>query len=168
MQITGTPIHFPVRKTDLQNSFGSFGWISKRENYALTKWVLYLFPGWNVFTLFRFLVSTWEGIYDYSKRFCSKHRSMWWYNKILVLQFELSRSFQGSFNQFSFQGNAPKLPCLFVKFWKEPLLWKLRWVYSPALENMPCQWMYCFLFSLDLDRDSVIRTFIFKVLSRKR
>ena len=24
----------------------------------------------------------------------------------------------------------------------------------PALENIPCQWMYCFLFSLDLDRDS--------------
>ena len=98
LQIAGRPIHFPVRKTDLQNSFGYCGWISRRENYALTKWVLFLFPRWNVFTLFRFLVSTWERIYDYSKHFCSKHRSMWWHNNILVLQFWLSTSFQGSFN----------------------------------------------------------------------
>ena len=87
LQIAETPIHFPVRKTDLQNSFGSCGWISKRDNYALTKWVLFLFPRWNVFTLFRFLVSIWGRIYDYSKHFYSKHRCMWWHNKILVLQF---------------------------------------------------------------------------------
>ena len=37
LQIAGTSIHFPVRKTDLQNSFGYCGGISKRENYALTK-----------------------------------------------------------------------------------------------------------------------------------
>ena len=43
--------------THFQNSFGYGGWKSKRENYALTKWVLTLFPRWNVFTLFRFLVS---------------------------------------------------------------------------------------------------------------
>ena len=86
LQIAGTPIHFPVRKTDLQNSFGSCGWISKRENYALTKWVLFLFPRLNVSTLFTFLVSTWERIFDYCKHFYSKHRFMWWHNKILVLQ----------------------------------------------------------------------------------
>ena len=98
LHIAGTHIHFPVRKTDLQNSFGYCGWISTRESYALTKWVLFLFPRWNVFTLFRFSVSTWERIYDYSKRFYSKHRSMWWNNNILVLQFWLSASFEGSFN----------------------------------------------------------------------
>ena len=98
LHIAGTPIHFPVRKSDLQNSFRYCGWISKRENYALTKWVLFLFPRWNVFTLFRFLVSTWERIYDYSKHFYSKHTSMWWHNNILFLQFWLWTSFQGSFN----------------------------------------------------------------------
>ena len=86
LQIAGTPIHLPVKKTDLQNSFGSCGWISKRENYALTKWVLFLFPRLNVSTLFTFLVSTWERIFDYCKHFYSKHRFMWWHNKILVLQ----------------------------------------------------------------------------------
>ena len=86
-QITETPIHFSVRKTDLQNHFGSCGWISKRENYALTKWGLFLFPRWNVFTLFRCLVSTWEKIYDCSKHFYSKRRSMWCHNKILASQF---------------------------------------------------------------------------------
>ena len=97
-QIAGTPIHFPVRKTDLQNSFGYWGSISKRDNNPLTKWVLFLFPRRNVFTLFRFLVPTWERIYDYSKHFYSKHRSMWCHNNILVLQFWQPSSFQGCFN----------------------------------------------------------------------
>ena len=98
LQIPGTPIHFSVRKTDLQNSFGYCGYISKRENYALTKWFLFLFSKWNVSTLFRFLASTWERTYYYSKHFYSKHRSMWWHNNILVLQCWRSTSFQGSFN----------------------------------------------------------------------
>ena len=98
LQVAGTPIYFPVRKTNLQNSFRYCGWRSKRENYALTKWVLFLFPKWKVFTLFRFLVSTWGRIYDYSKHWYSKHRSMWWRNKVLVFQFKLSTSFQRSFN----------------------------------------------------------------------
>ena len=37
LQIAGTSLHFPVRKTDLQNTFGYCGQISKRENYAFTK-----------------------------------------------------------------------------------------------------------------------------------
>ena len=98
LQIAGMPIHYPVRKTNLQNSFGYCRWISKRDNYVLTKWLLFLFPRWNVFTLFRFLVSTWERIYDYSKHLYSKDRSMWWHNNILVLRFWLSTSFQGAFN----------------------------------------------------------------------
>ena len=89
LQIAGTPINFPLRKMDLQHSFESCGWIFKRENYALTKWVLFLFSRWIFFTLFTFLVSIWERISDYSKQFYSIHRSMWWLNKILALQFQL-------------------------------------------------------------------------------
>ena len=103
LQIAGTPIHFPVRKTDLQSSFGYCGWISKRENYALTKWVLPLFPRWNVFTLFRFLVSTWERIYDYSNQFYFKHRSMWWHNKFWFWSFNYQRVFKDLLTNSTFK-----------------------------------------------------------------
>ena len=62
----------------------------QKEELCTYKVSFILIP--QVKSLFRFLVSTWERIYNYSKHFYSKHRSMWWH-KVLSSKRELLETY---------------------------------------------------------------------------
>ena len=77
LQIAGTPTTFLWEKPILRTALDIVDEYPKGRIMHLRN-EFYSYSLGEAFSLFRFLVSTWERIYGHSKHVYSKHSSMWW------------------------------------------------------------------------------------------